>query len=54
MKYFMNYSSFAGKFCEIEPMVAHLYPQTSPCQQVNLVEDKTGLIISLIDPLISH
>eukprot|EP00096_Caligus_rogercresseyi_P013821 TRINITY_DN6421_c0_g1_i2.p1 TRINITY_DN6421_c0_g1~~TRINITY_DN6421_c0_g1_i2.p1 ORF type:complete len:1396 (-),score=344.95 TRINITY_DN6421_c0_g1_i2:865-5052(-) len=24
---------FGGKFCEIEPMVAQLYPQTSPCQQ---------------------
>ena len=24
---------FTGKFCEIEPMVAQLYPQTSPCQQ---------------------
>nr|CAD7195455.1 unnamed protein product [Timema douglasi] len=23
---------FAGKFCEIAPMVAMLYPQTSPCQ----------------------
>jgi len=24
---------FTGKFCEIEPMVAQMYPQTSPCQQ---------------------
>lgn len=24
---------FSGKFCEIPPMVAMLYPQTSPCQQ---------------------
>ena len=23
---------FSGKFCEIEPMVDQLYPQTSPCQ----------------------
>ena len=23
---------FTGKFCEIAPMVAMLYPQTSPCQ----------------------
>lgn len=26
-------AEFTGKFCEIEPMVAALYPQTSPCQQ---------------------
>lgn len=24
---------FQGKFCEIEPTIAQLYPQTSPCQQ---------------------
>ena len=26
-------SEYSGNFCEIEPMVAQLYPQTSPCQQ---------------------
>ena len=26
-------AEFTGKFCEIEPMVAQMYPQTSPCQQ---------------------
>jgi len=26
-------AEFTGKFCEIEPMIAQMYPQTSPCQQ---------------------
>jgi len=26
-------SDYSGKFCEVSPMVAMLYPATSPCQQ---------------------
>ena len=26
-------SEFTGKFCEIEPTIAQMYPQSSPCQQ---------------------